>query len=270
MSGDQPARSHLESVVLALRDAASRVRRSLARHPRPEVLVAYAERELPPVEAERVADHLAVCRACGELLQDYVDFPLTAAPAETGSTAEAEVESAWERLRPRLREPASGNFRVLPFAARSRRRTARRRLAVLAASAVLAVGAAAVAGWVVRRPAAVEVAVIDLYPLSEVERGAGTDAAAAGWAGPVVVRLNAPGSAAGQSYRVEIVRRDPPPTTTWRLDRLRQRSPGEIAFELRPGVLSPGSYRIRLTGNRSGAIAEYQLVVGDAAPAAGE
>jgi len=68
-------------------------------HPGLDRLAAFHEGELPEAEAERVREHLSVCRECADLLLDWRDFARDE-PAGTASAATA----AWERDRDRVRE----------------------------------------------------------------------------------------------------------------------------------------------------------------------
>jgi anti-sigma factor RsiW len=65
-----------------------------AGHPALEELAAYHRGELPEAEAERVREHLALCRDCADLLLDWRDFARDE-PAGAASAAAA----AWERDR---------------------------------------------------------------------------------------------------------------------------------------------------------------------------
>ncbi|HEX7186276.1 MAG TPA: hypothetical protein VF756_30920, partial [Thermoanaerobaculia bacterium] len=60
-------------------------------------------------EMERIKDHLALCTECGQLLLDLVRFEEFEPAEEPAALAGAEVEAAWQRLRPRLErgEPAA-------------------------------------------------------------------------------------------------------------------------------------------------------------------
>lgn len=87
-------------------------------HPDPERLAAYHAGELPEEEAQRVQDHILVCRECAELLLDLEGLGDPASgqdvdiPASTG-------EAVWERLRQEIRAGARPET-VVPFSPRRR------------------------------------------------------------------------------------------------------------------------------------------------------
>lgn len=84
-----------------LREAAGRAgaaESTQAGHPSLDRLAAYHDGEVPEPEAERVREHLALCRDCADLLLDYRDF----AREEAAGTASA-TAAAWERDRELVR-----------------------------------------------------------------------------------------------------------------------------------------------------------------------
>ncbi len=67
----------------------------LVPHPEPETLFAYQEGGLSAFERDAVADHLAVCRECTELVLDLEAFP--AVPLRDPSKAQSAAEEAASR-----------------------------------------------------------------------------------------------------------------------------------------------------------------------------
>ncbi|MDP9121769.1 MAG: zf-HC2 domain-containing protein [Acidobacteriota bacterium] len=88
------------SIALLTREA-----RAGVDHLAPETLAAYRAAELPPGEAERVRDHLAICRHCADLLLDLGSFedPGAGAPADPAETAAAEaaLDAVWRKIEAR-------------------------------------------------------------------------------------------------------------------------------------------------------------------------
>lgn len=85
-----------------LREAAGRAgaaEPTQAGHPDLDRLAAYHDGSLPEPEAERVREHLALCRECADLLLDYRDFAREEPAGAASATA-----AAWERDRERVRE----------------------------------------------------------------------------------------------------------------------------------------------------------------------
>lgn len=78
-------------------------------HPDLDRLAAYHEGELPEAEAERVREHLSLCRECADLLLDWRDF----ARGEPAGAASA-TAAAWERDRERVREGVRRRVGVAP------------------------------------------------------------------------------------------------------------------------------------------------------------
>ena len=167
MDDDKPP---LEPTLRAL---AQKARRDLDDHPTPEELVAYRSGELTPQDEERIQDHLALCRDCSQLLLDLKDFEEDK-PEDEAGLSDAQVEAAWRRLRPRLEER-----KVLT----SRRWFASPRVAYGLAAALF-VCVVGLSFWVstlrerLRDLSSPEVnfAMVELEPIGETSRGAGTAA----------------------------------------------------------------------------------------------
>ncbi len=83
----------------ALRELAAEERRRLgAEHPDPDALLAYQRGELPAAEAERVRDHLALCRECGDLVLDFAAFPALEPPEGSPRLDRREIGERWRDL----------------------------------------------------------------------------------------------------------------------------------------------------------------------------
>ncbi|HEX6201149.1 MAG TPA: zf-HC2 domain-containing protein [Thermoanaerobaculia bacterium] len=83
----------------ALQDGAARTAGAGSGHPALDELAAYHRGELPEAEAERVREHLALCRECADLLLDWRDFARDEPPGAASAAA-----AAWERDREGVRE----------------------------------------------------------------------------------------------------------------------------------------------------------------------
>lgn len=71
-------------------------------HPSVSILTAYHANELSPEEDARIQEHLASCRRCAEIVQDFDSF--LAEPAGEPEVASFEVAAEWRKLRNRIRE----------------------------------------------------------------------------------------------------------------------------------------------------------------------
>jgi hypothetical protein len=77
----------------------------IARHPRTEELLSYADGELPEIFVPALEQHLAACAECRDLIEDYRE-PATVAAAEAWPSA-ADKEAAWRRLQASMAPPAA-------------------------------------------------------------------------------------------------------------------------------------------------------------------
>lgn len=66
-------------------------------HPDPEVLLEYHLHTFPPEDEEVIADHLARCAECAQLVLDYDRLGTPLLPAEQ-APSRAELEQAWRRF----------------------------------------------------------------------------------------------------------------------------------------------------------------------------
>ncbi len=150
----------------ALRELAAEERRRLGgEHPDPEVLLAYQQEDLPEAEAERIRDHLALCRECGELVLDFAAFPGLEPPAGGPRVDRREIRERWREL-----QAAMGGARMPAW---------RRSAVVLPLAAAFLVAALGLGAWNVSlRERLTEataprgiVPVFDVSPESRVTRG---------------------------------------------------------------------------------------------------
>lgn len=239
-----------------LREAAGRAGAADPRHPDLARLAAYHGGELAEPEAEKVREHLALCRDCADLLLDYQDF----AREEAAGTASA-TAAAWERDRKRVRaavgrsvgEPEPGA--ELPPEARPwvavRRRPVLPWLAAAAATAVSLV--LAVLWWQARvelhGPRQVELAYLEpegssalRSPEAEVEVSARPGV-------PPVILLHLAEPSAFPRYQARIV--PPAGESSDRILELEAAGGGLFAVEL-GAEPEPGEYEVILSGIAGG------------------
>jgi hypothetical protein len=249
---------------------------SAGAHSAPEALLAYRAGELEPLEEERLRHHLLSCRECVGLL---LEADLLRPGRTLNGPADPEAETAWEALRPRLREEGAGS--VTAFApvqgraargegpARDRSRgpvpTGRpwasgpRWLWSLAAS--LLVATLGLSAWVVRLRGTVgelsrpqlNAQIVDLYPASP-QRGETVRAAALALAPDaqlftLILNPTEPGDFT--DYRLEAIR--PEGGLVLRLEGLSRNEYGSFVLTLSRRSLGPGEYRLRLYGLAGGA-----------------
>lgn len=99
---DSPQAPLQTPIEPALRALAERQHRDLGPHPETDKLIAYYEESLPNDSMERVRDHLTLCPECAGRLLDLDGFHDHEASPD--DTPDAEAETAWRELAPRLRE----------------------------------------------------------------------------------------------------------------------------------------------------------------------
>lgn len=83
----------------ALRDLVGEKSRALTEHPELDELLAYAERRLEGERAERLKDHLALCRSCAD---KFLDFKAFSDEVDTRKEPGARAETAWRELQWRI------------------------------------------------------------------------------------------------------------------------------------------------------------------------
>ncbi|HVF60859.1 MAG TPA: zf-HC2 domain-containing protein [Thermoanaerobaculia bacterium] len=95
-----------DPLASAVKKWAEEARTQSGEHPEAARLVAFAEDTLDPAAAERLRDHLALCRECSRRVLELrgaladgevLDF-LAQAPADVPALSAAEVEREWQRL----------------------------------------------------------------------------------------------------------------------------------------------------------------------------
>jgi len=248
-------------------------------HPEARELTAYALGDLEPEAAERVRDHLALCRACAGLVLDLGGFGTAGSPEEAAAVEwEGRRPAAWRRLRARLDADADAATvpSAVPFPAPApppatvRAGVPRRWLAAAAVVALLA-GAG---GWLAGRhgrpgdpppalPApALSVPTVDLFP-SSYRRGSELPELTV--EAPVfVLEMHAEAPDAGRDHRLRIVGAD---GEVWSGGGLRPTPAGSFRVALPGGWLPPGRYRLEVTaaGSDGGApVGVYEVVIGPA------
>ncbi len=150
----------------AVRDLNRAARAALRDHPEVESLTDYRAGKLSPEAAERIRDHLTLCRECRGLVLDFGTFADVSLDGDRLPTAD--IDSDWKRLYRHLRS----ENRPVPAVAAPLSRSQSSRLA-WALAAVLAAAVVGLAIWVqILRHDLIEVAgprlnpsVIDLIAL---------------------------------------------------------------------------------------------------------
>jgi hypothetical protein len=93
-------------------------------HPTLQELVAYRAGELSAEGDDRIQEHLTQCRECAQLLLDLAEFEQFPPPPEEMGPVDARAETAWQRLRSRLREEEEPEEEAPVLQHRSRPRVA--------------------------------------------------------------------------------------------------------------------------------------------------
>lgn len=266
-----------DPLASAVKKWAEEARSQSGEHPEAARLVAFAEDTLDPAAAERLRDHLALCRECsrrvlelrgaladGEVVRRRMKYPdpesLAEAPADVPALSAAEVEREWQRLWSSVR-------------AAERRPVARRRAGRAAPwvpwalAAGLLVTTLGVSGWVValqRRLGApaqprTDAVLVEWTATGGTLRGEPVVASAAA---PLFVAVQAAPRRDEGGFRWEVLgaggRRVwiSPPQPRPARDR--------FVLQLPSHFLAPGGYRLRLTasgpqGSRELAVQELQI-----------
>ncbi len=227
------------------------VEENLSAHPDAETLMARHRGELPASEADAVEEHLSWCSDCAALYRDLPWFlDGEALPADPGEMAED-----WAALEERL---ASEPAREAQASPRPRSRTSRMRLiSSLAAALLVVVGGAALWRYVanLHRPLP-NVPDLVLSPLG-TERGGEGPATIHLERGAHVV-LGSRHDLGDRTFQATIVGEDG--RTRWTIEGLRLTKYGGLTFELSPGSLPPGRYRIVVRGEGGGAPVESYVL----------
>ena len=257
-----------DPLASAVRKWAEEARTQSGEHPEAARLVAFAEDTLDPAAAERLRDHLALCRECSRRVLELrgaladgevLDFRAQA-PADVPALSAAEVEREWQRLwgsvraaerRPVARRPAGRAAPWVPWA-------------LAAGLLVTTLGAS---GWVValqRRLGApaqprTDAVLVEWTATGGTLRGEPVVASAAA---PLFFAVQAAPRRDEGGFRWEIVgaggRR------VWSSPPLPRPARDRFVLELPARFLAPGGYRLRLTasgpqGSRELAVQELQI-----------
>jgi hypothetical protein len=236
----------LDALVRAA--AAAAVPPALEGHPDPDELADYCLQALPLEEMDRLADHLAACASCAQVVLDLMAI-LTAGPgAGTAAAAgeRAELDRQWERLAPRLQAAEPSARRALPPGQGAW-------ALALAASLLLSAGLLA---WGVSQhrqlaqtgePRA-DVAFLGLEPLATGERSGGRLPPAVPAAGAtIVLQLDLADFTKFPRYGMEL--RAPDGSLAWQTTGALQASTGQFVLEIpRRSLTVTGTYHVVLSG----------------------
>lgn len=245
---------------LELRAVAAARSRGLGEHPSPDELVDYHLECLAAEEADRIQDHLTLCRECSQVVLDLA--ALSHPVPEEGALPAVDRDREWERLEERLAQEAGTES--------SRFSRKRRIIWALAASLVAALG---LFGWNIalrkelsetRRPRA-DIALADLSPEAQgVTRSpeAPTQVHLRPEQGKLLLLLNLGDLREFPIYRMELL--DSSERVVWTRSRVPRSEDGIFLLELPSRMLEPKVYRVRLYGEGSGksvALASYSFEV---------
>jgi hypothetical protein len=234
-----------------------------ADHPEPAMLVAYDTGALAEAERDLVADHLAVCSSCVELVRDHRGFAALAL-GEPGFAFDAERQAVeWSAVQDRLRDKAGAAdnqpllAEVVPLASRQedeetepvtqRTYPAVRALRYAVAAALVGV---AVALWFLsleRRLALasdpqVNIAYAILQPAKTVRSGASIPVVSLPPGSDLTLILGADWLALDARYGARLL--DDAGAELWRADGLAQRGDGTFSFRLPRRFHATGRYRL--------------------------
>ena len=220
-----------------------RQRRDPEEHPSPEELSAYQANELTPEEDERIQDHLALCQHCTELLLDLEEF-LTPPAVAAEPAADFEAAADWKRLREGM-GPVAGKpepLRVnVPTGDYRMVRSLRTYKALAAVLAAMVIGLS----WHAWR----DQGQLEILPPQRTIHFATTRASGQAEK-PLEIRLpfglGFSTSAEYPEYRVQIF------TSDGRLRYSADTALSKGIIPLETGVLSPGTYTIKLSGLKDG------------------
>jgi hypothetical protein len=247
-----------------VRAAAAAVPPALEGHPDPDELADYCLQALPPEEMDRLAEHLAACASCAQVVLDLMAI-LTAEPgagAAAGAGERAELDRQWERLAPRLQAAEPSARRALP-------RGQGAWALALAASLLLSAGLLV---WGVSQhrqlaqtgePRA-DVAFLGLAPLATGERSAEHLPQTVPTAGArIVLQLDLANFTKFPRYGMEL--RAPDGSLAWQTTGALQASTGQFVLEIpRRSLTATGTYHVLLSGlgdREPVRLAEYAFAV---------
>ena len=288
----EPASGEEPSWRSDLRDLINAERRTLQGHPDVDELLAYAEGRLTGEPAERLRDHLAICRECADFFLNLSAFEKALAVEDARTASNPRAEAAWWEFQSRLKEeeqivPPSPPAEVTPFRREVRPAASRpfwhgRAMRLAAAVLVAAVGLGIWNLW--SRPGAgvletnqevsEETRFLTFRPAEPEARGT-QRGGAVGWRDrekelsvtqDEFLGLPLPeGALSYPAYRAEVVNAEGgPPLLTAEDLKLMPRVEGGsgqgFTVKLKRGALDPGEYTIRVDGVKTGAlepIAEY-------------
>ena len=261
-------RSRFGDSVQLLRQA---VENQLEDHPSPAKLAAYRRGDLPPEEADAIAEHLSWCRADAELVRDF-DL-LSQDPAEPPT--KEDLDAAWRRFRgvePEAQaDEAPSPTPVVAFRPRPHQAFTAAS-ALLAASLALALGLALY--WSATQARRAEEALspkpnaprYGLFPPGS-DRAGGELRAVVRFdpgSGAATVALNPADRFAPGRYRVRLL--DARRRLRWESPPLEPTDAGDFSLDLRRGFVPPGLYELVLVrdGQESSPEARYPIeIAGD-------
>jgi hypothetical protein len=248
-------------------------------HPPAEQLTAYHAGELADDEAERLQDHLAVCRICTQALLDLPGFylegqtPVLSAPSEAlGPPSPAQTEASWRAVQARLaawEQRGRGAQSPPPVFHQERRRYPR---FITSPAAFLGMALSLLSClvgfpvWIATHPPEVGLAVVVYLPPAEVHRGPGNEKELEielpgrhGGSLTVVCPVPVPGFA---SYKVEIqdLHGKGPLVSAAALPQVGAAShEPSLTVKFPAERLAPGDYRLVVGSPRGEPLAEWPL-----------
>jgi hypothetical protein len=227
-----------------LREQAEQARHRLGSAPTPAEVLDFVEGKLEGADRERVADGIAAFPEAGRLARDLARFPEVELDEGAEPPGEAEIASAWQRIRAadrRLRPAPPGPARsgVPP------RRWSRRSLAAAAALVAAVLGFAGGHRWVEERPRANP----EVRTLAPRSAGGPRGVEALGFGVPVesaslILILPFVGAAEEGSYELTVLEQGG--RVLWATDDLWPREDGAFTVEIPRGFLAPGHYVLEL------------------------
>ena len=191
-------------------------------HPDADTLVDYHEGTLPPADAQRVQDHLVVCRECAALVADLEGLGDPGFGADEDLPDET-AELVWKNVRQQIRRD-EGPSNVVSF--RGRERAPDLPSWVRPLAAMLVISTMALSGWVAHlrdqvkdlSSPQINAPILDLYPAGSTRgEGAGDVQPVPADARDILLILHPPGRSRFAEHGVEIV--DAGGRAVWRTDR---------------------------------------------------
>ncbi|HEX9670654.1 MAG TPA: zf-HC2 domain-containing protein [Thermoanaerobaculia bacterium] len=228
----------------AVRKWAEEARSQAGEHPGAERLMAYAEDALDTAGAERLRDHLALCRECSRRVLELRAFPGHTTP-DVPALSAAEVEREWQRLWRRVGHERGG----LPTV---RRRRVAATWAPWALAASLSIATLGLLAWGTSldrrladqlRPRG-DAVLLEHLP---TPGSRAPDQAVSRAGAPLVVVTDAPVPRDTTRFVWEVVPAAEGAAVLWRGPAERS-SDGLFVLQLPGGFLAPGRYRLQLYG----------------------